>query len=249
MTCSTAIQKLYGELAASLVCATTSFCEPHARAGASIRGPLVSAFRGAYSMLGTLRLASSGDVLLVDSDKVLCFVTELFQSGQFECPPINDVIDAWLSLLAAQLDYASLKRLPFIPHQDIRPVMNALAACGYAERIDNTFIWTDKIGCAMQMSGWWNEDGLSREELEEREVDLDMRKALASIPNDVRYSALRDNSVAVSKALAARWIDGVWLPDTVDEAPWWRLAALAPEAKRLVELVQGNNYPQTDVVN
>jgi hypothetical protein len=132
--------------------------------------------------------------------------------------------------------------------------MDALAALGYAKPLDNAFIWTDKIGRAMRMSGWWDENYLSREELEERDVDLEMRQALASIPEDVRHAALTDNHIAVVKALAARWVDGVWLPDTVpnavDEAPWWRWAALAHEAKRLVELVQGaDDDPLTRDVN
>ena len=86
----------------------------------------------------------------------------------------------------------------------------------------------------MQMSGYWDENNLSREELEEREIDLEMRQALATIPEDVRHAALGDNQIAVGRALAARWIDGVWLSDTVDEAPWWRLMAVDAEAKRLV---------------
>jgi hypothetical protein len=173
-------------------------------------------------------------------------------------PPIDDVLEAWISLFGSQLGHASLKRLPFIPHDDIRPVRDALAASGYAKSLDNAFIWTDRIGRAMQMGGWWDENNLSREELEEREIDLEMRAALASIPEDVRHAALNaaltDNHTAVVKALAARWVDGAWLPDSapasLDEAPWWRWTALAAEAKRLVELVQGaDDDPLTRDVN
>ena len=127
--------------------------------------------------------------------------------------------------------------------------MDALAALGYAQPLGNTFIWTDRIGRAMQMSGWWNENNLSREELEEREADLEMRAALASIPDDVRHSALRGDHTAVVKALTARWINGVWLSDPVDEAPWWRLMALDAEAERLIELIEGTDDPLTRCVN
>jgi hypothetical protein len=163
-------------------------------------------------------------------------------------PPIDDVIAAWVSC-ADHKGHASLKRLPFIPHDDIRRVMDALAALGYAKPLGNAFIWTDKIGPAMQMSGLWDENNLSREELEERDVDLEMRAALASIPEDVRHLALSGDETAVVKAMAARWVDGVWLPDTVDEAPWWRLAAVAAEAKRLMELIDGADDPPTREVN
>jgi hypothetical protein len=68
--------------------------------------------------------------------------------------------------------------------------MDALAALGYAKPLGSAFIWTDRIGRAMQMSGYWDENNLSREELEGRDIDLEMRAALASIPKDVRHSAL-----------------------------------------------------------
>jgi hypothetical protein len=123
--------------------------------------------------------------------------------------------------------------------------MDALAALGYAKPLGNAFIWTDGISRAMQMSGYWGENNLSREELEERDVDLEMRAALASIPKDVRHSALRGNTTAVVKALAARWVDGAWLPDTVDEALWYRLAGVAAQAKQLMELVEGADDPLT----
>jgi hypothetical protein len=251
-----AIHKLYGELAASLVRATTDRCDPGpqpARAGAKLDGSGgLSAFEGALGMLRKLGLATRENKLAVDADRVAQFVTERSRAGQVMLPPIDDVLDAWISLFGGQLGHASLKRLPFVPHDDIRHVMDALAALGYAKPLDNAVIWTDRIGRAMQMSGWWDENYLSREELEEREVDLEMRAALASIPDDVRHAALMDNHTAVVRALAVRWVDGTWLdsaPDGVDENPWWRWAALAPEAKRLVELVRGADDPLTREVN
>ena len=251
------IHRLYGELAASLVRATTDRCEPsepRARVGAKLDGSGgLSAFEGALGMLRKLGLATYEDKLAIDGDRVAQFITERSRAGQVTLPPIDDVLEAWLSLFGGQLGHVSLKRLPFVPHHDIRPVMDALAALGYAKPLDSAFIWTDRIGRAMQMSGWWDENNLSREELEEREVDLEMRAALASIPDDVRNAALMDNHTAVVRALAARWVDRAWLPDSapdsVDEAPWWRWAALAPEAKRLVELVQGADDPLARDVN
>jgi hypothetical protein len=257
-----AIHRLYGELAASLVRATTDRCEPNeprTRVGAKLDGSGgLSVYEGALGMLRKLGLATDEDKLAIDGDRVAQFVTERSRAGQVagqvELPPIDDVLEAWISVFGGQVGHASLKRLPFIPHDDIRPVMDALAALGYAKPLDKAFMWTDRIGRAMQMGGWWDENNLSREELEEREIDLEMRAALASIPEDVRQAALTDNQIAVVKALAARWVDGAWLadsaPDSSDEAPWWRWAALAGEAKRLVELVQGaDDDPLTRDVN
>jgi len=246
-----ALHRLYGELAALLVRFTTFGWAPGAtpaRTGAQLDGMPQSEYEGACHMLRELGLATNDMKLVIDAGRVAPFVTDRSRAGQITLPPIDDVIAAWVSC-ADHKGHASLKRLPFIPHDDIRRVMDALAALGYAKPLGNAFIWTDKIGPAMQMSGLWDENNLSREELEERDVDLEMRAALASIPEDVRHLALSGDETAVVKAMAARWVDGVWLPDTVDEAPWWRLAAVAAEAKRLMELIDGADDPPTREVN
>jgi hypothetical protein len=207
-----AIHRLYGELAASLVLATTDCWAPGAapaRAGAQLHDLCQTAFRNACDMVAKLGLATNehGTVihhwstqmkLPIDADRVAQFVTDRSRAGQITLPPIDDVFAAWI-WCATDGGHASARRLPFIPHGDIRPVMDALAALGYARPLGNAFIWTDKIGPAMQMSGLWDENNLSREELEERDIDLEMREALASIPEDVRHSALSGNQIAVVK--------------------------------------------------
>ena len=248
-----AIHRLYGELAASLVSATTDRCDPGpqpARAGAKLDGSGgLSAFEWALSMLQKLGLATHEDRLAIDSDRVAEFVSDRSRAGEVTLPPIDDVLEAWLSVFACQLDHASSKRVPFVPHDDIRRPMDALAELGYARPLGNGFIWADKIGRAMRMSGLWDDNNLSRKELEERDTDLDIRAALASIPEEVRHSALRGDEAAVVKAFATRWVDGAWLPDTADEAPWWRLMAVNAEAKRLMELVESADDPLTHDVN
>jgi hypothetical protein len=87
------------------------------------------------------------------------------------------------------------------------------------------------------MSGYWDENNLSCEELWDRDTDLDMRRALASIPDDVRHMALRGDVIGVHKALKARWVDGAWLADADTDLPWWFMSQ--EDARRLVELVQG----------
>lgn len=234
-----AIHKLYGELAASLVrgCWRSGGILPRAGTGLGGSGGL-SAFEGAYRILRLLEVTTVDEKLAVDGEQVLQFVTGQSRAGQLALPPIDDVLEAWIQL-AQQKGYASLKRLPFVPHDDVGPVMDALVGLGYAARHGNTFLWTDRIARAMQMSGWWDEHGFSRDESDERGVDLEMRAALDSIPEDVRLAALRDDRAAVAKALAARWAGGAWLTDAIDDAPWWRWAALGSEANCLVELVQG----------
>jgi len=245
------IHRLYGELAASLVRGAANCWEPGtapARAGVDLGGHGgLSVFEGACLVLWKLGLATLEDKLLIDGDQVAEFISDRSQAGHAELPPIDDVLSAWLSLFASQWDHASAKRLPFVPHDGIRPVMSALAELGYAEPLRDAFIWTDRIGPAMQMSGLWDENNLSREELDERDVDLEMRAAYASIPEDVRQSALRDDRIAVASALAERWVDGAWSSDPGDDVPWWRLGDVGAQAKRLVELVLADARPARDV--
>ncbi|MFD1330796.1 hypothetical protein ACFQ4O_02160 [Methylopila musalis] len=244
-----AIHKLYGELAVSLVqgCWRQGVVLP--RAGADLGGwGGLSAFEGANDILRRLGLATVDDRLTVDTDQVFQFISDRSQASHMTLPPIDAVLAAWISLMN-QLGRASLKRLPFVPHNDIMPVMDALVGLDYARMLDNTFLWTDKIGRAMQMSGWWDEQGFSYEELQERDVDREMRSALTSIPEEVRLAALRDDQMTVAKALQARWVAGAWLPDSIDDASPWRWAALGPEAKRLVQLVQGADGPSTLAIN
>jgi hypothetical protein len=174
-----AMHRLYGELAASLVRATANCWKPGATpacAGANLGGwGGLSAFEGACGVLRKLGLATREDQLTIDADRVAQFIADRSRAGQVKLPPMEDVFGAWIWLFANQWDHASATRLPFVPHDHVRPVMDALAALGYAKPVGNAFIWTDKIGRAMQMSGLWDENNLSREELEERDIDLEMR--------------------------------------------------------------------------
>jgi len=256
------IHRLYGELAASLVRAVTDYWDPGAepaRAGAHLYDSSQSAFENACDMVAKLGLATDGHgavihhwstemKLAIDADEVAQFVTDRSRAGQIMLPPIDDVIAAWI-LCATHWDHWSAKRLPFTPHSDIKPVMDALAALGYAKPLGNAFIWTDRIGPAMQVSGLWDENNLSRQEIEERGIDLEMREALASIPEDVRHSALKGDTIAVVKALTVRWVDGVWLSDTVGDGPWYGLAEAADRARLLVKLVQDADDPPTRDIN
>jgi hypothetical protein len=241
IACAMAIHRLYGELAASLVRATTDCWAPGAapaRAGADLHDLCV-----AHHEYG-----SPCAKLLIDGSQVVQFVMDCSMAGQIQLPSIDEVFAVWI-WCATHWDHASVQRVPFVPHDNIQPVMVELIKLGYAEPFGGSVFWTDKIGPAMRMSGNWNEHNISYQEVREREDDLEMREALASIPEDVRHSALRGDRTAVGKALAARWVDGAWLPDTVDEAPWWRLMAVAAEAKRLVELIEGTDDPLTRDVN
>jgi hypothetical protein len=98
-----------------------------------------------------LGLATYEDKLAIDGEHVAQFITERSRAGQVTLPPIDDVLDTWITLFGVQLGHASLKRLPSIPPDDIRPVMDALAALGYAKPLGNAFIWTDRIGRAAEM--------------------------------------------------------------------------------------------------
>src|SRR4051812_43029331 len=95
-----AIHRLYGELAASLVRATTDGWVPGAvpvRAGAQLDDlGSQSAFEAACSMLARLGLATAGRKLAIDADRVAQFVADRSRAGQINLPPIDDVFAAWI---------------------------------------------------------------------------------------------------------------------------------------------------------
>src|SRR5262249_5874604 len=136
IACAMAIHRLYGELAASLVRATTDQWAPGeapARAGDRLDGLCQSAFEDACGMLARLGLATDehGTVihhwsthmkLAIDADRVAEFVTDRSRAGEITLPPIDDVIAAWISCANHQ-GPASARRDPFVPHDAIRPVM------------------------------------------------------------------------------------------------------------------------------
>ena len=240
------VHRLYGELAASFVryTAPDGLC---AIAGADLDIFPASCFEGACAMLRKLRVAyhpgldgpgvysaSNSTKLAIDANRVAQFVTDLSRTGEIPLPPIDEVLAAWVSR-AANPGHVWVRRDPFVPHADSKPVIALLVELGYAKAYGDSVLWTDKMAPAMGL--WWDENNLSHEEAEEREIDLDMRKALASIPEDVRHMALRDNVIGVLKALQARWVDGAWLADADTERPLWAVPHLVA-AKRLVELVQ-----------
>jgi hypothetical protein len=249
------IHRLYGELAASLV-RYTAADELRAIAGAELGGIPTSSIENACAMLGKLHVARCGRVagtmkLAIDGSRVAQFVTDLSRAGEISLPPLDEVFAVWISCAAGQWDHGSVRREPFVPHDDIRPVMGALVDLGYAKPYGNAVMWTDKIASAMRMSGEWDENNLSHEEVEEREIDLEMRDAFASIPEDVWHTALRGDRGGVVKALAARWVDGAWLVDSDPELPWWALcqARRVRCAMRLIELVKGAGAAATCDVN
>jgi hypothetical protein len=75
---------------------------------------------------------------------------------------MDDVFAAWI-WCATHFGHGSARCVPFVPHDDISPAMDAVAALGYAKPLGNAFTWTDRIGPAMQTSGLWDENNLSRQ--------------------------------------------------------------------------------------
>jgi hypothetical protein len=176
--------------------------------------------------------------LAIDGNRVAQFVTDLSRTGEISLPPIDEVFAAWIWCAGSQWAHASVRRDPFVPHADIEPVIAALVELGYAKAHDDSVLWTDKIAPAMRIGGLWDENNFSREEADEREIELDMRDAFASIPEDVRHMALRGDIDGVLKALKGRWADGAWLVASDPEVPWYKVGC-PRRARRLIELVEG----------
>jgi hypothetical protein len=248
------IHILYGELAAFMVRATSDKWLPGQAlsvAGAVLDDMCQMTFEAACARLRELGVArfdseTPDTILLIDQNQVAQFVADRSRLGNFPMPSIDEVLADWFWSVSF-FGFASERRTPFEPHPNVTDVTTALVALGYAKTFGTAVLWTDKIGPAMQRAGVWNEDGVSNVEIEELEVDKEMRKAVASLPADVRFMALRGDNNGVLKALCARWSDDRWGPECSGEASWWMLPARAPLANRLIELVQGSDHNFTSL--
>ena len=92
------------------------------------------------------RLLYAGSfAMAVDGSGIDELMTERASSGQAELPPIEELMGVWLC--CADHVGLSVRRAPFVPADDFRPVLQALVRSGYAWfKRDGRFVWTDKIG-------------------------------------------------------------------------------------------------------
>ena len=178
--------------------------------------------------------------LTVDGDKVAALVTERASSGQFEMPPIGEVMAVWLGFGAV-----STAREPFDADDDVRDLMQELAHAGYATWRGKRFLWTDKIGPAMQSSGFWDDRNRTHEEVAKLQVEAELRDAARSSPEDVRLAVLRGDVQGVREALLNRWRDAAWRPEGKPSDYYRRLATVA-NARRLMALVVDSSKPAED---
>ncbi len=230
--------KLYGLLAEALARLTFDFVEhpqpPRAveaghvaplrvKAGDSGWGRLLSAYTQAgfiLKELGVLELTGGyGRSLtwryLIDGDAVFDSVSTRVQANQHPLPSIAETAEAWV-LCVEQLGINSTSRMPFLPHDDMRPLMIAFTEHGYARQIGQEFLWTDKIGDIMRAANLWTEDNLSAEEVLQRATEVELALALKTVPNDVRRAALNGNVIAVYAALSRRWRNGKWQKEAIN---------------------------------
>lgn len=225
-----------------------------ARAGSRFSGQALGAFERACMLLVQLGVAQPVDkdgnavkddkdpyiyagsfALTVDGNAVAALVTERASSGQLDMPPIGEVIALWLGC-ADHFGATSTVREPFDADDNTRPLMQQLAQAGYATWRDGQFLWTDKIGHAMQSGGFWDDRNRTFEEVARLQVDAELRNAARSIPDDVRRSVLNGDVHGVRDALLKRWIDDAWGAEG-RPADYNRRLASDVNAKRLMAMV------------
>lgn len=228
--------ELYGALTASLVRLAVG-APPgapgslRAVAGTMFHGQALNAFERACMLLMRLGLAypidGDGTPVTDHSDRLLYagsfamavdgsgideLMTERASSGQAELPPIEELMGVWLC--CADHVGLSVRRAPFVPADDFRPVLQALVRSGYAWfKRDGCFVWTDKIGLVMRSQYFWDAANHCFEEMHERQTDVELRDAARSAPDDVRRMAIEGDVLSVYMALCGRWIGGEWKPE------------------------------------
>jgi hypothetical protein len=171
---------------------------------------------------------------LIDGNKASDFVSERLKSKVSNTPELDSVILAWI-LCAEFFGMITSRRSPFNPHDDMLPLMELMVHNGYAEKLGQQYLWSDKIGTAMRAADNWNSDNLSFIEVEEREVEADLREALKTAPELVRIAALRKDELTVQAALCNLWVDGQWIQLAEDRKI--SLFGGIERARRFIELV------------
>ena len=178
---------------------------------------------------------------LIDGDMVAEFVADRSKSATHKMLSFDEVAEAFIQC-AEHFGFISTVREPFVPHDDMLPVMRAFARNGYAWEREAYFLWTAAIGEAMQRAGAWNENNVPFQEIWDRDIDADLSMALKSVPYDVRDAAHRGDVLEVWVSLCSRWHDGIWAA----ELPWEQKLALTGgvcRAKRFVEMIVGDTKP------
>jgi hypothetical protein len=182
--------------------------------------------------------------LTVDGDKVAALMTERASLGQFEMPPIGEVLAVWLAC-ADHMGVVSTGREPFRAHDDAQKVMRELALSGYATWRGKQFLWTDEIGFAMQSANFWDDRNRTFEEVTRLQIEAELRDAATSIPEDIRLAVLEGDVQSVREALLNRWIDDAWRLEAEPGTHNRRLGTVV-NARRLMALVFDSAKPAGD---
>jgi hypothetical protein len=257
---------LYGAVAAEIVrCSVDAWMFPkpprtvpsgtaeplRAVAGSRFSDHALSTFRHAGQLLVELGVAQSVDwqdgkpvtdrytghfAMTIDGDKVAPWVAERVASRQFDMPPLGEVMAVWLNCAVLYSGGIDEEREPFDAGDDVQELMHALALAGYATWRGKRFLWTDKIGHAMQTAICWDDRNRSFAEVGRLQVEEELRKAARSIPEDVRIAVLKSDVQAVREALLHRWSDDAWGPEA-DPTDWQRRLATVANARRLMAFV------------
>jgi hypothetical protein len=127
----------------------------------------------------------------------------------------------------------------------VRDLIQELAHAGYATWRGKRFLWTDKIGPAMQSNHLWDDRNRTHDEVAKLRAEAELRNAARSRPEDVRLAVLRGDVQGVREALLNRWRDGAWRSEGEPSDYYRRLATVA-NARRLMALVVDSSKPAKD---
>ncbi len=129
--------------------------------------------------------------------------------------PLSQALESFLSLTT---NYGggpprlSTRRDQFIVPPEYTRTCHLLEQCGYLVHVNNTVQWTDKITPIMQAIYAWDENGASRVEQYEAEINemwetmpLKIRKRFFS-----RKHADTVDVITLSDVIARYWYDGKW---------------------------------------
>lgn len=127
----------------------------------------------------------------------------------------NELLSAFVENYVSYDGTLSGGRRSFSVHENLSKVANLLVTNGYAEKRQDGFIWTDKIGSVMKRWCIWDKDGKCREERERdarEEAATNMADTLPGVVRRKINTALKTRNHATVMDIISKHWDGVqWL--------------------------------------
>ena len=209
--------RLCGHLAAALATFMAGCCgvRGDGERGLSVPYQDLSEWRRAAEILERLAVVARAEGLqhpafTLDAGEMPDHLAGAISAGD---PRVAEVVEAFVTIACGYGDdILPDERDWFDPPARYRVAMHWLARCGYAERRDDRFRWSDLVAPAMQACHGWTLRNESLTTIGRIGLQAEAERAWETMPELLRRRLLggRFGLIDLARALAQSWKDGGW---------------------------------------